>query len=95
MTRLYTPDLAGSGQFGICAHCGLDPTPEGRDGCIGTLPEHIVMNACCGHGNRRQAYLQYWTGAVIRGEDAIEKMQRLGVEPCSSTSPSASPSASC
>jgi hypothetical protein len=31
-----------------CKHCGLPPTPEGYDGCLGYLPG--VVAACCGHG---------------------------------------------
>lgn len=45
-----------------CGHCGLHPTPEGHDGCLGTIPG--AMNACCGHGNVELAYIQY------RAEDA-------------------------
>ena len=75
--QLYTPDMAGSGQRGICAHCGKPPTPEGHDGCLGTLPEQVVMNACCGHGNDRQAYVQHWDGTASRGADAIEEQCRL------------------
>ena len=30
-----------------CAACGLPPTPEGYDACIGHVPGAI--NACCGH----------------------------------------------
>lgn len=79
--RLYTPDLAGSGQFGTCDHCWLGPTPEGHDGCLGTLPGPI-MNACCGHGNSSQAYIQYWgvDGAepvIIEGESAVAEQRRL------------------
>lgn len=55
--KLYTPDLAGSGQFARCAHCKKLPTPEGHDGCLGTLPENIIMNACCGHGDIEVAYI--------------------------------------
>lgn len=58
-------------------HCGLQDTPEGHDGCLGTLPENIVMNACCGHGNRRMAYIQYWDRTVIEGPAAIEEQRRL------------------
>lgn len=29
--KLYTPDLAGSGQFARCVHCKKLPTPEGHD----------------------------------------------------------------
>lgn len=47
----YTPDLIGSGQFGICGKCKLKPSPEGHDGCLGTLQDSRIMNACCGHGD--------------------------------------------
>lgn len=40
-----------------CGHCGLPNTPEGHDGCLGTIPGAI--NACCGHGDPEQAYVQY------------------------------------
>jgi len=40
-----------------CGHCGRDATPEGHDGCVGTLIG--VMNACCGHGNPEAAYVQF------------------------------------
>lgn len=40
-----------------CGHCGLANTPEGYDGCIGEIKG--AMNACCGHGNEREAYVQY------------------------------------
>lgn len=40
-----------------CEHCGLEVTPEGHDGCIGTLEG--VMNACCGHGKPEAAYVQF------------------------------------
>jgi hypothetical protein len=71
----YTSDMAGSGQFGVCAHCKKLPTPEGHDGCLGTLPN--IMNACCGHGNNAQAYIQYWSRDVIRGEYAVREQAVL------------------
>ena len=43
-----------------CGHCGLPNTPEGHDGCLGTIPG--AMNACCGHGNQGAAYVQLETG---------------------------------
>lgn len=73
----YTPEMAGSGQRGRCAHCGELPTPEGHDGCVGTLPESVVMNACCGHGRDSQAYVQYWGGEIVRGAQAIEQIEEL------------------
>ena len=74
---MYTPDMAGSGQFDICAKCKLPSSPEGHDGCIGTLPESVVMNACCGHGRDSQAYIQYWDGSDVRGSDAIKEQMRM------------------
>lgn len=79
---IYTPDMAGSGQFGTCAHCGLRATPEGHDGCLGTLPEHIVMNACCGHGDDGQAYVQHWDGTCVRGTEALDEIERLKTRWC-------------
>lgn len=31
-----------------CKRCGEEPTPEGHDACLGTIPG--VATACCGHG---------------------------------------------
>lgn len=56
----------------VCGACGLKRTPQGHDGCIGTLPEDKVMNACCGHGEDRTAYVQFWDGDIIRGNEALE-----------------------
>lgn len=60
-----------------CGHCGLPDTPEGHDGCLGTLDENIVMNACCGHGRDSSAYVQFWSGSCIRGEEAIDFQNKL------------------
>lgn len=73
----YTPEMAGSGQRGLCVCCGLGPTTEGHDGCLGTLPESVVMNACCGHGRDAQAYIQYWDDSCIRGTKAVKEQARL------------------
>lgn len=53
-----------------CAHCGGLPTQEGYDPCIANLPG--VMNACCGHGDRNSAYIQFEDGMIIRGFDVVE-----------------------
>lgn len=74
---LYTPEMAGSGQFGVCAKCGKEPTKEGHDGCIGVLPEKEVMNACCGHGNDNQAYVQFWNEPRISGKEAINYIHTM------------------
>jgi len=68
--------MAGSGQFGICKKCKKGPTKEGHDGCLGTLPG-LIMNACCGHGNDAQAYIQYWGGDRISGDRAIDEQKSL------------------
>lgn len=72
----YTPEMAGSGQFGICAKCKKPPTTEGHDGCIGTLPVQDVMNACCGHGDDKMAYVQFWDKQRISGIDAIDYISK-------------------
>lgn len=72
----YTSEMAGSGQFGICDKCRKPPTKEGHDGCLGTLPG-AIMNACCGHGADRQAYIQYWCGKRISGDEAVAEQVRL------------------
>lgn len=32
----------------VCVRCGRQPTLEGHDACLGSLPG--VISACCGHG---------------------------------------------
>lgn len=41
----------------FCTHCNKSRTPEGHDGCIGTLEG--IKNACCGHGFDNEAYVQF------------------------------------
>ena len=60
-----------------CGHCNLKRSPEGHDGCLGTLPGD-VMNACCGHGgNAEGAYIQYWNKPRIAGKEATQEQNRL------------------
>lgn len=76
----HTPELSGAGQIHPCANCELMPSIEGHDGCLGTLTsnEHSgIMNACCGHGDKRMAYIQYWDGHSIQGIDALNEQLRL------------------
>lgn len=84
--KLYTPELASGDQTLRCIRCLKYPTPEGHDGCLGTLVSDKhggIQNACCGHGNDRLAYIQYVNKDEggqhidIRGEDAIEEQSRL------------------
>src|SRR5690554_4854367 len=56
-----------------CGQCGRHDTPEGHDGCLGTLPG--VMNACCGHGRTREAYVQYPDGSTVRGTKALAAIE--------------------
>ena len=61
-------------QLRPCGHCDRHVTPEGHDGCLGTLPG--VMNACCGHGVVADAYIQLSKYVVLRGPDAIEWLRK-------------------
>jgi hypothetical protein len=51
-----------------CGNCGKHYTKDGHDGCLGTLIG--VMNACCGHGNINECYIQFLDGECVRGKDA-------------------------
>jgi len=48
-----------------CGHCSLPNRPDGHDPCLGSLPG--VMNACCGHGERNEAFIQFENGVTVRG----------------------------
>lgn len=74
MNDSYTSN--GSVNANFCDHCNLQATPEGHDGCLGTIHSSI-WNACCGHGLRCTAYIQFSNGACIRGEAAISIMRLL------------------
>lgn len=60
-----------------CGKCNKNPTTEGHDACLKTLP--CVMNACCGHGDLKQAYIQLLDGTCVRGKHA-RMMQRILME---------------
>jgi hypothetical protein len=64
----------------LCGHCGLPFTEEGHDGCLGTLPG--VMNACCGHGNVAEAYVQDLDGTCLDGAEAVRKIEELKAARC-------------
>ncbi len=51
-----------------CGNCNKPRTDEGHDACLGTLSG--IMNACCGHGNEIDAYVQFLDGFCIQGKDA-------------------------
>ncbi len=59
-----------------CGQCGEHRTPEGHDPCIGTLPG--VMNACCGHGNAKEAYVQIDSSRDLRGSRALNYFKIYG-----------------
>lgn len=48
-----------------CGYCDRPETVEGHDACLGTLPG--VLNACCGHGVDRDAYVQMKDGRHASG----------------------------
>ena len=52
-----------------CGFCGQFATPDGHDGCLGTLSGGVV-NACCGHGEPQLAYVQFDDGILISGQAA-------------------------
>lgn len=57
-----------------CCACGKENTPEGHDGCLGTLPG--VINACCGHGRIGEAYVQFEDKKIIEGPAAMQFIKR-------------------
>ncbi len=64
-----------AGNRRACGHCGMEDTPEGHDGCLGTLPG--VMNACCGHGRAEEAFVQLAPDDVIRGRAAVALIETM------------------
>lgn len=58
-----------------CGHCGLYNTPEDHDGCLGAMPN--VINACCGHGEIGEAYVQLTSKEIFRGEEALNLIEKL------------------
>lgn len=58
-----------------CAYCGGSPNKEGHDNCIANLKG--VKNACCGHGNIIDCYVQLHTGQVFYGAKAKEIIEKI------------------
>jgi hypothetical protein len=52
-----------------CGVCNCPQTDKGHDPCIGTLKH--VMNACCGHGERQEAYVQFSSRLSLSGFLAV------------------------
>jgi hypothetical protein len=61
-----------------CGHCGKSRGEEGHDACLGALKG--VMNACCGHGIKKDVYIQYWNGKIVQGEKALILIEKLKTE---------------
>lgn len=53
----------------VCGYCNLPNRVDEHDACLGELPG--VMNACCGHGAEREAYIQFNSGEIVRGSHAL------------------------
>ena len=62
----------------LCGECGEETTPEGHDGCLGTLPG--VVNACCGHGRVPEAYVMLTDGTRLAGSVAVAWISDAGSE---------------
>lgn len=58
-----------------CGHCEKPNRPDEHDACLGELPG--VINACCGHGNERDAYIMFEDETIKRGSDAKEQFNKL------------------
>lgn len=58
-----------------CGYCDKENTSEGHDGCLGEL--NGVMNACCGHGRKNEAYVQFPDGSIVKGSAAIHLFEHL------------------
>jgi len=58
-----------------CGHCGKKCNDDGHDNCIVNLLG--VKNACCGHGDISDAYIQFDDGRYISGAAACIVFQRL------------------
>lgn len=54
-----------------CGHCNKKNRLDFCDSCLGKLSK--VMNACCGHGNREDSYVQFDNGIILR-EFIIEQL---------------------
>jgi len=67
---------AGDRQSRDCGSCALPNRKDEHDACIGELPGDVI-NACCGHGEVTEAYIQYSNKPSLRGVAAVTEMQAL------------------
>jgi hypothetical protein len=61
----FVPRQSEPGGDRDCALCGLAPTPDGYDACIGRVVG--AKAACCGHGVA-EPYVMWEDGSIVRGE---------------------------
>ncbi len=66
---------AGSWRERPCGRCKRMSTEEGHDSCLGSLPD--VANACCGHGDDTEAYIQFNDGLIVTGEPLATLIAQL------------------
>lgn len=59
-----------------CGACGRADDEAGHDGCLGELPG--VVNACCGHGNVRDAWVVLADGRRLAKEAAVALFREHG-----------------
>ena len=64
-----TGQLVANNSNRRCAYCTQPNRDDGDDACLGHLKG--IMNACCGHGLLRHAYVQFLDSSTVRGEDAV------------------------
>ena len=48
-----------------CGHCKMENREDDCDPCLGELQG--VSNACCGHGEVSDSYIQFENGVTVRG----------------------------
>jgi hypothetical protein len=63
-----------------CKKCGfVSPTGE-PDRCLSVLPG--VVNACCGHGSKESAYVEFSNGVILRGFEGSRKVDYASAMRC-------------
>lgn len=58
-----------------CKHCKENVNEQGHDKCISNL--NGVRNACCGHGNNSEAYVQLNDGTTYYGDRAVAEIKKI------------------
>lgn len=65
-----------------CSVCNKKRSDNDHDPCISDLTGGVT-NACCGHGNNSEAYVQRGVDNVLRGEEAIAFFRKQNKGPSS------------